>query len=370
MELIEPAAASGGAANTGDLANSATVTPARPYRPSWLDTIFGLIANLPSPTWLAYLILIVPSVALSNSALWLSGLRPWGQIDPSQAFWGTATIAILAAAHHLRNVAGAAFDVFRPALGGAGGDPDAARYQLTVTPARSMLAIALFSFAITPVYYMADPEAAQVVGLTGAGLVARAVSESFTTAIVLGILYQAIRQMRRVSQLHDLAEHVDPFRPGPLYAFSRLTAQTGMVIIVFNAAGLVANPATVESESMLTLYLPWLVGFGVGAVAVFLIPLLGMHGRLERVKDNLEAAAGERLRALLAELNQAIDARASDRIADLDRAVSAVRHEQEILARLPTWPWSTGTIRGFGSALMLPIALFLIQRYLSSVLGG
>lgn len=344
--------------------------PERPYSRSWLDVIFDVMSGLPGPTWLAYAILVLPSIALSSSALWLSGLSPWGEVDPTQAFWGAATIAILAAAHHLRNVAGSAFDSFRPALGGAVGDLERARYELTVTPARPMLALALISLVVTPIFYVADPEAAQIVGVTGLGLVGRVASESFLTAVLIGILYQAVRQMRRVSRLHDLAEHVDPFRPAPLYAFSRLTAQTGMVIIVFNAAGLVANPATFTSEALGTLYLPWLVGFGVGAVAVFLVPLLGMHGRLERIKDDLEAAAGGRLRSLLGELNEAIDARDGDRIEALDRALSAVRHEGELLARLPTWPWSTGTIRGFGSALFLPLALFLIQRYLGELLGG
>ena len=76
------------------------------------------------------------------------------------------------------------------------------------------------------------------------------------------------------------------------------------------------------------------------------------------------------MRDLIAELNEAIDARATERVDGLDRTISALRHEREILAKLPTWPWSAGTIRGFGSALLLPIGLFLIQRYLGALLGG
>ncbi len=33
------------------------------------------------------------------------------------------------------------------------------------------------------------------------------------------------------------------------------------------------------------------------------------------------------------------------------------------VAKLPTWPWSAGTLRGFASALLLPIAVFLVQRF-------
>ncbi|MBF8290094.1 MAG: hypothetical protein HW391_1062, partial [Chloroflexi bacterium] len=103
-------------------------------------------------------------------------------------------------------------------------------------------------------------------------------------------------------------------------------------------------------------------------IAVFALPLLGMHRRLVAEKDRVMGAADGRMRDLLGELNEAIDARVTDRVEGLDRTISALRHEREILAKLPTWPWSTGTIRGFASALALPITIFLLQRLLLEVL--
>lgn len=341
----------------------------RPYRPSWLDTLFDAIARLPGPTWAAYLVLAIPSVLFSSTALWLSGVRAWWDVEPTQAFWGLLTIGMFAATHYLRYVAGSAFDAFRPALGRGVVDPERSRYEFTVMPARPVLALTAFSFALTPLYYVIDPVASQIGELTGLGLVVRAVSESLTTAVVLALAYQALRQGRRVNQLHAIAEHVDPFRPMPLYAFSRLTAQTATVLILFNGIGIVLNPASLSSEASIALYVPWLVVFGVVAVGIFLVPLRGMHGRLEAVKDGLESAAGERLRALLGELNDAIDARDTKAVEALDRTVGALRHEKEVLRTLPTWPWSTGTIRGFASALFLPVVLFLIQRLLSQLLA-
>jgi hypothetical protein len=341
----------------------------RPYAPSWLDRLFDWLARLPGPTWLAYLGLVIPSTVLSTSALWLSGLIPVGTLDPTQAFWGVMTVAILGATHHLRNVAGSAFDAFRPALGDGELDVKRQRYELTVMPARPVLALTVFSIVVTPLYYVSDPEGAQVVGLTAIGFVPRIISEGLTSVVVLAILLQATRQIRRVARLHEAARNVDPFRPMPLYAFSRLTAQTAIVLILFNVVGLAANTTAVTGEAFFTLYLPWLVACFGGAILIFLLPLRGMHRRLEEIKDGHEAAAGGRLSALLAELNQAIDARDSERVKALDGSISALRHERELLAKLPTWPWSTGTIRGFGSALFLPIALFLVQRYLNQLLG-
>ena len=39
--------------------------------------------------------------------------------------------------------------------------------------------------------------------------------------------------------------------------------------------------------------------------------------------------------------------------------------QRDLIARVPTWPWSIGVLTGFMSAILLPIALFLIQRVLS-----
>ena len=40
-----------------------------------------------------------------------------------------------------------------------------------------------------------------------------------------------------------------------------------------------------------------------------------------------------------------------------------------MLARVSTWPWSPGTLRGFGTAIVLPIALWLIYRVLDQLVA-
>ena len=41
--------------------------------------------------------------------------------------------------------------------------------------------------------------------------------------------------------------------------------------------------------------------------------------------------------------------------------------ERTIMARLPTWPWSMGTLRGFVSAILVPLALLLLQEVVGRV---
>lgn len=346
-----------------------SATSGRPYRPSWLDALFDALAGLPGPTWLAYLVVAAIGVVVSNSALWLSGLRPWGELEATQSFWGIATALILGASHHLRLVASEAFERFQPALGDAPVDAARERYELTIMPARAVLVITALNAVATPLYYLADPVGNAVVGLSPAGLVGRAASEAFVGTLIVAIAYQGFRQMRRVSRLHAAARNVDPFRPGPLYAFSRLTARTALILVGFNLLGFAASPQfLLSSGAGLAIGLVWLGGIAIAAAAIFALPLLGMHARLESIRDGLDAGAGGRLRSLLTELNEAIDARDSARVEALDRAIGALRHEREVLKGLPTWPWSTATIRGVASTLALPILLFLVQRFLSQLI--
>jgi hypothetical protein len=101
--------------------------------------------------------------------------------------------------------------------------------------------------------------------------------------------------------------------------------------------------------------------------SLFLAPLRGMHARLVRMKVDLQEASEDRIKALLATLHADIDAMNLARADGLQKSLTSLLQERDILARLPTWPWSTGTLRGFLSALLLPIVLFLIQRFLGQI---
>lgn len=55
---------------------------------------------------------------------------------------------------------------------------------------------------------------------------------------------------------------------------------------------------------------------------------------------------------------------ASDRLAT---AQTALISQRDLIGRLSTWPWSTGTIRGFATTLLIPVAIWLITRLLDRV---
>ena len=53
----------------------------------------------------------------------------------------------------------------------------------------------------------------------------------------------------------------------------------------------------------------------------------------------------------------------------LNKLVTAFIAGREVLSKVPTWPWSPGTPVAVGSALLLPVGLFIVERLLAVFLG-
>lgn len=342
----------------------------RPYPPSWLHGLLDRLDRLPGPVWLTYTVIAVLMVLAVHTQPWARGTQPVGVFDLPNVYWGLLPVALLWSAGYLDRVAGSAFDAFRPALSLPDADAARLRYELTVVPRDPSIAIAVVTAVLTVGSYALDPVATGVAGVPGPVLAGRLALESFNGAILFVLIYQLLRQMRQVSRTLARSAAVDLFKPGPLYAFSKLTSRTGIVLVLLVASSSVIAPPTVafDSQSFLLLWAPYLFLPSAIAVIAFVVPLYGMHGRLVAEKERLQDDAEARLQRVLTETNQAVDGRDFARIDGLNKALASLLQEREILAKLPTWPWSTGTFRGFVSAILLPLGLFLVQQALGRLL--
>jgi hypothetical protein len=340
----------------------------RPYQRSWVNVIVDGVVRLPGPSWVAFLAITVALALLSLPQTWVAGLVPVGTIDPTQAFWGAAMGIVLWLYHYLDGVARAAVDAFRPATTVSEAAFARLRYELTVVPARPAAVILLLSVVLTPVYYIADPVASDVVGYSPIALLFRYVSEVFFGSLVFVLIYHSLRQLRAVSRAYAQATRIDLFHPRPLYGFAGLTARTGIAVLLVIVVPSLLTPAIFTTDSV------WIwasyMGLGVAAaLAVFVLPLRGVHSRLVVEKQRLQFAAEDRLKAILAELARDVDAVDLSRADAVNKTLGSLIQQREVLARLPTWPWSPGTLRGFVSIILLPIALFLAQRILLEILA-
>ena len=340
----------------------ATTPAVRPYAPSWLNVLIDWIERAPGPPWAAYVVLGLVSVALSVGQGWLAGIARVGEVSLNQVGWGIVTIAFMAAVHLFERVAEWAFDTVRPLTSLEDGEAARLRYEVAIFPAVPGFIVLVVAFPLTLFGYVTDPAASGVVGYPPLALAARGAYESLFTAVLLVLICQAIRQLRLVTRILDRVTRIDLFHPRPLYAFSRLTGGIGIALIMVVVLGFILAPSPTQATS--PYYALWYVGFVGFGVVVFVVPLLGLHGRLVDEKQRLQAESDDRLKRVLAELDRDVDGLDLGRADALNKTLGSVLQQRDVLARLPTWPWSTTTLRAFVSAIMLPLALFLVQRLL------
>jgi hypothetical protein len=226
--------------------------------------------------------------------------------------------------------------------------------------------LTILSAVATALGYALDPVSSGIVGLSAFSLALRGVWETIVGALFLILLYHTIRQLRLIGRMHERLGAIDLFAQAPLYALSRLTSQTAVGLILLLIPSLFLLPSDADISYILITGV-WYGGSVVMAFAAFLVPLRGIHDRLVDEKRRLQAETGRRLSSALASLHAAADAGDAASVDARGKTLAALVAARDVVNRAPTWPWSSGALTGFVSAIALPIALFLIQRYLSQL---
>lgn len=341
---------------------------APPYAPSWIHALIDAIDRLPGPRWVAYAGIAVIAILLQHAQYWSTGRVEVGTIDGVQIYWGVVVAVALWLHQFLEEGARASFARFRGALRVSDEDADRLGYELTIIPARLSLAITILAVAATIASVVADPVGTSTAGLPPVMLVVAVVIQSFVAAVLLQVFYRLVRQVRLVRDILDRHVEVDVFRPGPLHAISTLTARPGATLTLLIASVVVVVPVTTDLIAFLVAWGPLLVVPPLIALVAFVAPLTGAHARLEAQKDLLQDATEQRIRGLLRDLDRDVDARELVQVDAYQKTLAALLVERDVLAKLPTWPWSTATLRGFVSTILLPLALFVGQQVLSRLL--
>ena len=338
------------------------------YNPSWVNRLIDWIDRLPGPWWVGYALVALVGFILVNIDVGAPrGQSTVGEFSTGTVFWATAAVLVLGIVAHLDRVANASFDAFRPALTASDDEAHRLRYQLTVLPARPTLLIALVAIPLALSFFVGGAFRPDFAGASLPEAALRAAAEISAAVVVLVLVYRTVRQLRQVRRVLTHETRIDLFHPRPLYAFSSLTAQTGIVLVVVVVVAALFGPVGWEEESFVSLYVSWFVALMVLAVAAFVGPLLGLHRRLATERTKLQDESEERLKSVLTEINQEVDTGDLTRASSLGVTLTSLLQQREIVAKLPTWPWSTTTFRAFVSAMMLPAAAFLAQRLLSQV---
>jgi len=107
----------------------------------------------------------------------------------------------------------------------------------------------------------------------------------------------------------------------------------------------------------------------VAGVATFTIPLWGIHERLVDEKAVLVRDADDRVGRIRVEMYRRIDAGEFDGTKVVSDALAGVNTLRDRIQRLPTGPWPPQLLRGFVSALVLPLVIYVLTRLVSTLVG-
>lgn len=335
------------------------------YPASWVDRFFEWVRRLPVPAWLFYLGLWLLLGFLISLVAWVEGSEAVGVV-PLVAMDGAMYIVYyLALMHYLDGVASRSLDSFQPLLQNSKANFARLRYELTTLPTHSTVlavGIGILATLISLPFTPSTLEMADIIRRTSTQL-----SFLAGNAILAIFIYHTIRQLRIVTRIHNSATRVNLFHREPMYAFSRLTARTGVGWILGLTMGLVPRLGPLfTSERLALLWVPFLPL----AALVFILPLASVHALVVREKGRLQGEVNQRLERVISRLHKQMDNDDFANIDELKTLLDSLLVEQEAVARIPTWPWKPGTLAGFTSALLVPVAIWFFQQLLAPMIWG
>ena len=336
--------------------------PSKPlYPPSWIDRMGIWIEGLPGPTWLAYLVCFLGFALLMNVVFWIDGSAQLGSFDPYITTYAVLAVYWPALYHYLTRVAGRSLHAFRPLLNASDAHFLATEYELKTLPSREGWLTIPLGLGLAIVQALGDPGSfGSLVPKTILPSLGDVVITTFIATTFLCLLIRSIRQLRMVNRLHASAMNINLLELDPARSFSMLTARTGIGVILLVVVSYAYDPLAFGSAASVGLS----TAVVIAAIAIFVVPMMGLQNRIEHEKDRALRQIHGLLRSAEDRLHDRIKSDSYESMAELDHALQALARERDLIKAVPTWPWNPRTLRGFGSALLLPIFLWLVTRIL------
>ena len=353
------------------ITEAAPITTPVPYPPSWADRVIDWVRALPGPSWLFYLALGTVLIFAEFAVKWVDGTYPFPQVNIFHAFVVGIGVYAFASMHYLDEYAEAAIATFRPALTVSEREYEDLRYRLTTLPARpTTILTLLFLVAVAAVIFLSSRETVNLYTaldlyssplsyiVEGAGL--------FLWGAVAGpFIYHIYHQVQVIDLIYTRHTAINLFHLRPLYAFSKLTARAALILIFLIYPAFIISPNVLQDPAV------WISAIGISVIALwnFLGPLLGIHRLLAEEKDRIHGEISSSIEDLSHRIDRAMASEDFDKMESMKAALEALIIRQDRLENTPTWPWHPQTPRLLATALLLPIALYLIQLLFDRLFG-
>lgn len=339
---------------------------ALPYPPSFIDRFLRFIEKLPIPYWATYSLLFILQSLINHILVWVDGGAPFfmfQSISLTLPLWLWIPLAIVT---FLNKTSETTLDNFRPLLKMDNDTFNKLKYEFTTNPRRGVvISSVIWLIAFFTIHFSSYDLYARF-GFGNFLINLIAVEGALSYGIGSVLYYHSLRQLWLVNRTVKTVKRFNLFDLNPVYAFSRLTAWTGISWVFMAVCTLLSFPIEFAPELLLGFAI---IQFGLAFVA-FVLPLRFVNRSLVLEKLRLLTEHQQRVESTLARLHQQIDQNELSEMEPLNYAVAALNSERDILKNIPTLPWRTETLTGFLSATVLPIILLIIQMIVQKWLGG
>jgi hypothetical protein len=334
-----------------------------PYPPSWFDKLEVGIDKLPGHYLIYYGVFGMLIGILSSFSGGVEGQLSGPFSATTRIFGGFLITYLLAMAHFLDRIAEAAIEKIKPSLDIDEATFQIVKYRLTNLPASMTIWVSLSWVLILILSILFYPD------LIGYDIDLR--NSAYLLFIFQGLIvwwllglgsYHTIHQLREVSRTHERYLQVNLYNLGDLYALSNLTAISSIGVIVPVTIAVIILPEYV----LLPMGLAFLVVSSFVAGITLTWPLWNLHQAMVKEKARIQSECSKRYEALLGEWHAKIDKHQLEGNEDIYAAIQGLAAEKLEIQRIPTWPWSTGMLRGWMASLALPIIIWTIQVLLET----
>jgi hypothetical protein len=334
------------------------------FTPRWLYRFLAFIERLPIPSWQLALLYIIANAIILNLIGWNQGAWPTGSFDTFFSIVGLFQVSFVATWLFLTRRARSAIQDFFKNRKESSARIDALLSDfVSVRPPWDLVFFlfgALFGalgyfFALLPLF----PLAGQVA--PGWILVSSALTGGITFLSNARFVRQSVLAQRLYRELD-----VDLFNPTPVYALSRYAAAyivtfffVSYLIQSLVLPGLLLTPYFIAVQAVAYIIL----------VAFFFAQIFGVNQRMRRAKEQVLTQLSKDVEKVHNDVHKAVQRKAYNAVGKMQATVSTLRSEQEFIQRIPTWPWQPETLRNLLAPLLLPVIVYLVQRFAESIFG-
>jgi hypothetical protein len=335
----------------------------RPYSPSWVDRFTDWLNSLPVPVWLSIALIYLLAVSSFHLAYWLDGGVPFWTVDPFLLFNGVWSVIGLIFIMSLHRISNRAIDKFSTLVPRTRKELELLRYQMTTIPAglAALLTLIVVVGISAGAYF--DPSFLGVSQPIPVLIFIVGVIFSYSFAPIM--LVHGFRQLTMVIKAYRMVDEVNLFHLQPLYAFSGLSMTSSMFWVVILNLNFISNSwSGVSSVSNTTLSIFLAVLYVLLAFASFIAPLWGIHVRIRQTKEEAIEENGLQIEKAHQSLYRLLNKADYKKTTDLEKTLASLYNMRAQIEKVPTWPWNAGTLRGFLSAVFLPLGIWFTQQIL------